>query len=231
MFHIGETKEQKAERHRKEGRSEQEIAYFQAENQKDYEPILKDPNTPEKVVNDIVDRITLVPLKILAFKHPNISERSQRYMLEKADKKKYQKELIEAYITSDTKISGTGWIQMRRFYNTAQRFDKAVIELLNEQADIPYDKLDIMLNNLGSEGIKKEKMLVEYIGAITNHKNFKADMLDGDLFLDDPNLMDNEDILKVISTSTHKKDIYMKFYEITQNEVWLPQEAKDLFLF
>ena len=231
MFHMGETKEQQAERHRKEGRSEQEIAYFQAENQKDYEPLLKDQNTPEKVISDIVDRITLVPLKVLAFKHPNLSISSKRYMLEKADKKKYQKELIEAFLLGKS-ISISEWKNLREYYNTAQRLDKIVIELLNEGVDIEKEKLDIILNTL-TQCNTKETHMTAYIEAIINHNNFDMKYLTGEFFRDRllPKVNLREDIMEILKRSNLKNELFEQFYALTNNEMFLPQEAKDLFLF
>ena len=113
-----ETKEEMIIRHRAEGRSEQEIAFFQAENQKEYESILNDPNTPEKVISMIVDGITLTHLKILAILHPNINIRSIKYIIEKADKKGNQKDLIKAYLNS-SKLDLSSWYDMRKYYNVA----------------------------------------------------------------------------------------------------------------
>jgi hypothetical protein len=223
-----ETKEEQAARHRAEGRSEQEIAYFQADNQKDYEPILKDPNTPEKVISDIVDRITLVPLKVLAFKHPNISERSQRYMLEKADKKKYQKELIGAFLEGN--LTEKNWNQIKEYYNVAKRTEKLVIELINEQIDVDVDKLDIILNTIKDD---KDLQTIGFamVEAIFKHKNFNVKILHGELFTKNPGLLAYNHIMKVIEESPYKAEIATTLYEITGREEVLPQEAKDLFLF
>lgn len=228
MFHMGETKEQQAARHRAEGRSEQEIAYFQADSQKDYESILKDPETSEKIISDIVDRITLVPLKILAFKHPNITERSQRYMLEKADKKPYQKELIAAFLEGN--LSDKNWANIKKNYNTAQRTELFVIELLREQIDIGIDKLDIILNT-----IKDDKTLqtigFNTISAILNHKNFDVNILKGKLFSTNPSILAYNHMKQIIENAPQSAEISSTLYEITGREDILPQIAKDIFLF
>jgi len=224
-----ETKEEQIARHRDEGRSEQEIKYYLANNQKDYEELLKDPDTPEKIITDIVDRITLVPLKILAFKHPNISARSQRYMLEKADKKKYQKDLIIAFLTSDVDLDLKNWIQIKKYYNTAKRTEKFVIEILNDQEDVSLQKLDVILNS-----IKDDKNLqtigFNTVESVLHHKNFRPKILHGDFFTNNDVTSYNK-IMEIIKTSPHQKDIMSTLYNITGKDEFLPQEAKDLFLF
>ena len=168
-----ETKEEMIIRNRAEGRSEQEIAFFQAENQKDYESILNDPNTPEKVISMIVDGITLTHLKILAILHPNINIRSIKYILEKADKKGNQKDLIKAYLNS-SKLDLSSWYDMRKYYNVARRFDIYTLEILKEES-ISADALLVML--IGTNYEKKDKYSVMLIETIIQHKNMTAEYL------------------------------------------------------
>ena len=224
--------EEEKENMRKRGVSEHEIAYYDADGQKEYEPLLKDPTTPEKVITDIVEWLTLVPLKILAFQHPNISKRSQLYMLDKADKKPYQKQLIESFLSNKKPLNSETWSKLRHHYNTAFRFDKSIIELLEEQSDVfTTDKLDVILNAFARSGIKSLKALApRYLLAIFEHKNFNVSILDGE-FCRDKYIFNNTDVLNAINATKNKDAISAKLYEITQDPGWLSQAAKDVFLF
>ena len=106
---MGDLTDEQKERMRDNGHSEQGIAFADSSKQKDWEPILKDPDTPEEVITSIVDSLTFLPLKMLAFKHPNISEKSQRYMIDKADKKEYLKEIIEAFLANPKSLTKDNW--------------------------------------------------------------------------------------------------------------------------
>ena len=50
MLTKKEWREQETKRLRDDGRSEHEVIYYTADNQKEYEPLLKDPSTPEKII-------------------------------------------------------------------------------------------------------------------------------------------------------------------------------------
>lgn len=227
---MGSLTQEEFDRFRDEGRSEQEIAYFDAVSQKDYDPILKDPNTPTKVITDIVDRITLVPLKILALKHPNISSRSQKYILEKADKTKSQKDIIKAFLTSPNPLLAYDWRDIRKYYNTAQRLDLISVELIMEQADISTYNLDVILNTLSTCGTK-ETYLDKYIEYILEHKNFDIEILKGDFFIQriKPRLNLRSDIVDILRASSRKEEIFMEFYNLTEDTVWLPDELNAIF--
>ena len=223
-----ETKEEMIIRHRAEGRSEQEIAFFQAENQKEYEPILNDPTTPERVISMIVDAITLPHLKILALSHPNINIRSIKYILEKADKKGNQKDLIKAFLNS-SKLDLSSWYDMRKYYNVARRFDIYTLEILKEES-ISADALLVML--IGTNYEKKDKYSVMLIETIAQHKNMTAEYLN--IWLDRlENVVLNEPkIIEIIKHNTHISTANLiKLYEKTKNEEYLTKEAKDIFLF
>ena len=223
-----ETKEEMIIRHRAEGRSEQEIAFFQAENQKEYESILNDPNTPEKVISMIVDGITLTHLKILAILHPNINIRSIKYILEKADKKENQKDLIKAFLNS-SKLDLSSWYDMRKYYNVARRFDIYTLEILKEES-ISADALLVML--IGTNYEKKDKYSVMLIETIIQHKNMTAEYLN--IWLDRlENVVLNEPkIIEIIKHNSHISTANLiKLYEKTKNEEYLTKEAKDIFLF
>ena len=223
-----ETKEEMISRHRAEGRSEQEIAFFQAENQKEYESILNDPNTPEKVISMIVDGITLTHLKILAILHPNINIRSIKYILEKADKKGNQKDLIKAFLNS-SKLDLSSWYDMRKYYNVARRFDIYTLEILKEES-ISADALLVML--IGTNYEKKDKYSVLLIETITQHKNMTAEYLN--IWIDrlENAVLNEPKIIEIIKHSTHISTANLiKLYEKTKNEEYLTKEAKDIFLF
>ena len=223
-----ETKEEMIIRHRAEGRSEQEIAFFQAENQKEYESILNDPNTPEKVISMIVDGITLTHLKILAILHPNINIRSIKYILEKADKKGNQKDLIKVFLNS-SKLDLSSWYDMRKYYNVARRFDIYTLEILKEES-ISADALLVML--IGTNYEKKDKYSVMLIETITQHKNMTAEYLN--IWIDRlENVVLNEPkIIEIIKHNYHISTTNLiKLYEKTKNEEYLTKEAKDIFLF
>lgn len=223
-----ETKEEMIIRHRAEGRSEQEIAFFQAENQKEYESILNDPNTPEKVISMIVDGITLTHLKILAILHPNINIRSIKYILEKADKKGNQKDLIKAFLNS-SKLDLSSWYDMRKYYNVARRFDIYTLEILKEES-ISADALLVML--IGTNYEKKDKYSVMLIETITQHKNMTAEYLN--IWIDrlENAVLNEPKIIEIIKHNTHISTTNLiKLYEKTKNEEYLTKEAKDIFLF
>ena len=223
-----ETKEEMISRHRAEGRSEQEIAFFQAENQKEYESILNDPNTPEKVISMIVDGITLTHLKILAILHPNINIRSIKYILEKADKKGNQKDLIKAFLNS-SKLDLSSWYDMRKYYNVARRFDIYALEILKEES-ISADALLVML--IGTNYEKKDKYSVMLIETITQHKNMTAEYLN--IWIDrlENAVLNEPKIIEIIKHNTHISTANLiKLYEKTKNEEYLTKEAKDIFLF
>ncbi len=223
-----ETKEEMIIRHRAEGRSEQEIAFFQAENQKEYESILNDPNTPEKVISMIVNGITLTHLKILAILHPNINIRSIKYIIEKADKKGNQKDLIKAFLNS-SKLDLSSWYDMRKYYNVASRFDIYTLEILKEES-ISADALLVML--IGTNYEKKDKYSVMLIETIAQHKNMTAEYLN--IWLDRlENVVLNEPkIIEIIKHNNHISTANLiKLYEKTKNEEYLTKEAKDIFLF
>lgn len=223
-----ETKEEMIIRHRAEGRSEQEIAFFQAENQKEYESILNDPNTPEKVISMIVDGITLTHLKILAILHPNINIRSIKYILEKADKKGNQKDLIKAFLNS-SKLDLSSWYDMRKYYNVASRFDIYTLEILKEES-ISADALLVML--IGTNYEKKDKYSVMLIETIAQHKNMTAEYLN--IWLDrlESSVLNEPKIIEIIKHNNHISTANLiKLYEKTKNEEYLTKEAKDIFLF
>ena len=231
-----ETKEEMIIRHRAEGRSEQEIAFFQAENQKDYESILNDPNTPEKVISMIVDGITLTHLKILAILHPNINIRSIKYILEKADKKGNQKDLIKAFLNS-SKLDLSSWYDMRKYYNVAHRFDIYTLEILKEES-ISADALLVMLIGtnydmlIGTNYEKNDKYSVMLIETIIQHKNMTAEYLN--IWLDrlESSVLNEPKIIEIIKHNTHISTANLiKLYEKTKNEEYLTKEAKDIFLF
>lgn len=226
--YAAETKEEMIIRHRAEGRSEQEIAFFQAENQKEYESILNDPNTPEKVISMIVDGITLTHLKILAILHPNINIRSIKYILEKADKKGNQKDLIKAFLNS-SKLDLSSWYDMRKYYNVASRFDIYTLEILKEES-ISADALLVML--IGTNYEKKDKYSVMLIETIAQHKNMTAEYLN--IWLDrlESSVLNEPKIIEIIKHNNHISTANLiKLYEKTKNEEYLTKEAKDIFLF
>lgn len=223
-----ENKEEMIIRHRAEGRSEQEIAFFQAENQKEYESILNDPNTPEKVISMIVDGITLTHLKILAILHPNINIRSIKYILEKADKKGNQKDLIKAFLNS-SKLDLSSWYDMRKYYNVAHRFDIYTLEILKEES---FSAVVLLVMLIGTNYEKKDKYSVMLIETIAQHKDMTAEYLD--IWLDRlENVVLNEPkIIEIIKHNTHISTANLiKLYEKTKNEEYLTKEAKDIFLF
>lgn len=223
-----ETKEEMIIRHRAEGRSEQEIAFFQAENQKEYESILNDPNTPEKVISMIVDGITLTHLKILAILHPNINIRSIKYILEKADKKGNQKDLIKAFLNS-SKLDLSSWYDMRKYYNVARRFDIYTLEILKEES---FSAVVLLVMLIGTNYEKKDKYSVMLIETIAQHKNMTAEYLN--IWIDrlENAVLNEPKIIEIIKHNTHISTANLiKLYEKTKNEEYLTKEAKDIFLF
>lgn len=223
--------EEEKERMRQNGRSEHEIAYYDAEGQKEYEPLLRDPSTPSELIDRMVDSITLIPLKILAFKHPNVTSRSQRYMLEKADKKPYYNELLEAFFSNEKDLPKDVWIKFRKNYNTAGRLDLATITLMEEQKDVfTTSKLKVILNSFADTGLKSTKVAERYLLAIFEHKNFDVSILDGELCRE-AYIFHNTDMLNALNATKRKEEIFVKLYEITGDADWLPTSVKDIFLF
>jgi len=205
-----------------------ELLYYAAEKQKDYEPLLTDPTTPEDVITDVVDRITMEYLKILAFKHPNISERSVRYILTKAEKKKNQKLLI-AILWENHKITQSNLQMIRNSYNIAGRFDKFTIELLKENASFYKHNIILIMGDISrSVDMKHTHELFE---AAINHKDTTSKMVSAVLH-NDRFMLDDETLVSIIVESDKIDDEFIiKWYEKTGNEKFLPKEAKDLFLF
>jgi len=208
-----------------------EKQYYDANKQSDYEPLLKDPNTPTNIITDIVDRLTILSFKLMALKHPNISARSQRYIIQKSDKKVYQKEIIQAFLSNEKILDEKSWHKICQSYNVAGRFDKIVLELLHENDDVfTVNKLDVIFNTVQ----RRPKVINAYVSAIINHKNFDVDILDGSFIRDHYNKLlksKTTDLFKIFSTSKNKENIFGKLYLITSDITWLSDEAKDIFLF
>lgn len=224
---LDDYQKEQVKRHREEGRSEQEIEYYLINKQKDFEPLLKDPETPESVMTDIVDRITLVPLKLLAIKHPNISDRSIYYLLEKADRKKYQKELIAELLKRDD-LTHEVMQKIRDYYNKAGRFDSIVTELLNENADISTNTLEKYLGTITFYASSKE---VPVILSILNHKNSNKAMLKQFLFTNSNVLMLPETIKAIKNLKNFDSEIATEMFSKSNNDIWLSDDIKDIFLF
>ena len=223
--------DEEKDRMRQNGRSEHEIAYYDADGQKEYESLLKDPSTPSEIIDRIVDSITLVPLKILAFKHPNITFRSQKYMLEKADKKPYYNELVDAFFSGPTKLTDFNWIGLRKNFNTAGRLDLATVQLMESQSDaFSTEKLGVILNTFADSGLKTTKIPERYLLAIFEHKNFDVSILDGK-FCRQAYIFHNTDVLNALTATKNKEAMFIKLYEITGDPDWLPSPVKDIFLF
>jgi len=226
-----ETQEEFIKRHREMGTSEQEIQFMLTDNQKDWEPLLKDPATPANVIKDIADRITLLPLKVLVLKHPNVPSEAQKYIISKTNNKDYQQELIEAFLSNGKNLDAKTWNTMRDYYNIGGRFNLCIFALLRAQSPVfTAQKLDVILNTLGElmGGIRKEKDLSTYIELILDHKNFDPESIGGKLFFF------RIDVLTyrfAVNKSRHKDEILMKLYELTKNDIWLPDEARELFVF
>lgn len=228
---MGSLTDADKDRLRSNGVSEQEISYYDAENQKDYEPLLKDPNTSSELLLRMVDMITNIPLKKLALMNPNIPEKSQNYILDKADKKPYYKELVETFFAGPKKLTELHWIRLRKHFNIAGRLDLAVIELMESQSSaFSTDKLDIIFNTFADTGIKSTKIAERYLLAIFEHKNFNVSILDGKFFKL-PYIFHNTDVLNAIGATKNNDVIFVKLYELTGDADWLPTAVKDIFLF
>jgi hypothetical protein len=176
----------------------------------------------------IVDGITLTHLKILAILHPNINIRSIKYILEKADKKGNQKDLIKAFLNS-SKLDLSSWYDMRKYYNVARRFDIYTLEILKEES-ISADALLVML--IGTNYEKKDKYSVMLIETIAQHKNMTAEYLN--IWLDrlESSVLNEPKIIEIIKHNNHISTANLiKLYEKTKNEEYLTKEAKDIFLF
>ncbi len=223
---MGQLTQEEFDRFRAEGRSEQEIAYYDANSQKDYETILNDPNTPTSVITDMVDRITLISLKILALKHANISKSSIKYILEKSDNKPYQISFIETFWLFSSQKSQEFISELIKYYNVAKRFQKITNELLEDQIDVSSLDLSNYLVSLPFDG-----MNIPSVKAILKHKNFDLNTLKTlrSIFYNQqfPDYIIN--LIKV--TSIYNNDIMIELFNDTGDDRWLSDDAKNIFLF
>lgn len=223
---MGQLTQEEFDRFRFEGRSEQEIAYYDAKSQKDYENILKDPNTPESVITDMVDRITLVPLKILALKHQNISMRSIKYILEKADNKPYQESLIETFWLFSKHKTQPFIGELIKYYNVSKRFQKITNDLLEDQIEVTSDDLSIYLLSVPFDG-----MNIACVKAVLKHKNFDKKTLNvlSSIFF---NQLFPDYIVELIKISPmYNAEIMSELFDASGDDRWLSTDAKDIFLF
>lgn len=226
---MGMLTTQDIDRLRNNGASEFEILYMDVENQKDYEPLLLDKNTPTKIIDDMVNRITLPKLKIIALKHPNISEKSQRYILEKADKKPYHEDIVEAFLSNKKPLTQHGWLKILKTLNKGNRFEIIIIKLLESQSDFfTLKNLDIIFNSFASIGINQSKFLTErLLLAIFEHKNFNVSILHGDT-TKSIDIFNNTVFKNSMNASKIKNEIMVELYKITSDTRWLPSEINDL---
>lgn len=223
---MGNLSQEDINRMRADGRSEQEIAYFNAEKQKDYEPLLRDPETPPKIIRDIVDRITLVPLKVLALRHPNIGASQIKYILEKADKKKYQKELIKAFLEGPG-MSLTDFENLLNHYNQANRLTGFILELIwADEVDISEKNLESYLGTFTlSSGNAK------VVGKLLNSKR-ATDKMVMTVYNSPRNSSVSDEIFFEAFKEYHDfENIRIDLYEVEQSEIWISDEAKNMFLF
>lgn len=223
---MGQLTQEEFDRFRSEGRSEQEIAYYDAPSQKSYEPILKDLNTPESVITDMVDRITLVPLKILALKHQNISMRSIKYILEKADNKPYQESLIETFWLFSKHKTQPFITELIKYYNTAKRFQKITNDLLENQIEVTSLELSNYLLSIPFDGMHNAS-----VKAILKHKNFDKKVLSvlKAIFY---NQLFPDFVVELIKISPmYNPEVMSDLFDSSGDDRWLSNDAKDIFLF
>lgn len=224
---MGQLSQEEFDRFRAEGRSEQEIAYYDANSQKDYESILKDLNTPESVITDMVDRITLVPLKVLALQHPHISMRSIKYILEKADNKPYQATLIETFWLHSSYRKLQPFItELIKYYNTAKRFQKITNDLLENQIEVTSLELSNYLLSIPFDGMHNAS-----VKAILKHKNFDKKVLSvlKAIFY---NQSFPDFVVELIKISPmYNPEVMSDLFDSSGDDRWLSNDAKDIFLF
>jgi len=210
--------------------------YRAAINQSDYKPLLEDPNTPESIITSIIDSLTIKDLKIIALKHPNIIERSQRYILETSIKENYYKEIVEVFLSNKKDLSEDNWVKIRKWYNPKLKFDICVIELLDEQSDIfSKQKLDVILNAL----VINKDNIFGYMKGVMHHKNFDVKILEGKFIKDMyPTLIrilrnnpEQSNYHTIFSESPYKVEIFKKMFEVTSDVLWLPKEVQNIFIF
>lgn len=212
-----------------------EEIYYNANGQKDYLPLLKDPSTPAKMMEDIVDRISTLELKKLAFQHPNISQRSVRYVLEKADKKPYQQELIE-YAFNYTHIDSTEYQRLKDYYNKAGRL-QTFLNLSIQQNNIFPERMTTiatMLNVFNNEDMKIFQSII--LNDNCSKEAFAA-MFDT---IKDPirgpssitwSLIIKAHAPTLINHKNFPQNLADEFFKNTGLDWFLSDAAKDVFLF
>ena len=202
------------------------IIFSMPGQQRNWEYYLKDTSLPTDVIDDIVKEVVLPHLREILMSHPNTSAESAVYILNKT-KKEDHVHMMEIYIKSKKKLNKIDWIKFKRFTNAPFKFNKSLIELLKKDDDLfDTQKLDIIFNSL----TESNNNLLYLVEVIANHKNFDSDILEGKLI--DLLKSHTESILfPRFKKSKHAESIFAKMFELTSNVVWLPQEAKDIFVF
>ena len=228
---MGQLSKQKKDEMRQKGMSEHEIAYYDAETEKDYESLLHDPGVNKVLLANIATDVTTLPLKILVLQHPNVDHISQKYILGRADKKPYYETIVETFFSNNKNLDEKVWLSLREDYNVAGRLDIATMNILENQSDaISKQKLDVIFNSLEVTGIKDLKYAERYLLAIFEHKNFSVEILDGKMCRQ-PYVFYNTDILNALQKTKQEHAIYIKMFEITNDVNWLPTDVKNIFIF
>ncbi len=192
--------------------------------QRSYEDIFKNPNADEKLVNELAIKCTRTPLKKLAIQHPKLNQATMKYIISKADGKTYQEELLNSFwLRDDIEYDILSSIMM--LFNTQSRFQLITNKLLYEQIDISEKHL-----NRYFLCIKFDEHFIDTVIAIIKHKNFGRESI---IHLASKKLLATNDKIVDIVKDKFKNDaeLFQRLYELSQNELWLSKEVKDIFIF
>jgi len=197
------------------------IAYHSANTEEDYEPILKDQQTPTHIIGYICERISLLSLKLLCINHTNISDKAILWLLQttKDDMKKITLEIFKRKTLTHNFI-----LEIKKKWGIAEDFKKITLVLLEEQADIPTETLDILFDVTPLTLTIKYYMDVIY--AIIGHKNVSTSILKN-LFLIEPEVF----VDHILKSPAYTVELGLNIYEQTGNESLIPEIVKSVFLF
>lgn len=209
-----------------------EEIYYNANNQKDYIPLLQDPSVDKKIIHDVVDRISTLELKKLALQHPNISLLDVRYILDKADKKPYHQELIE-YAINYYPIDNKSYQIMKDRSNKANRLQILLLDSIRENKIFPEamtrlaKSLDVTNNRdmmIFQSIISNDECPKEAFEAMFESIKIPTHFMTWALMV-----KSNAPILMKHKNFPH--DRISIFFEETGLEWFLSDSAKDVFLF
>lgn len=212
--------------------TEHEKLYYDANIQKDYLPLILDPSTPEKIIRDIADRISILDLKLQIIKHPNIPIRSVRYILDKADKKPYQKDIISAIFNNVEKMNISEYQHFKDYYNKAGRLQSILLESI-KTGQIDVNRYSSILTWLNLQGDQADMKIAAAMLTDDNCNSETFEIMFNYLGLDFMTftLLVKSVILKLTSNKNFPHDAAAEFFKKTGFDWFLSEETKSIFLF